>query len=96
MAAYIIVDVEVTDPKLYAEYKQQVPATLEPYGGRFLCRGGVTERLEGDWKPARVVVLEFDSVEQARGWWSSTGYAAPKALRQRSARSNMILVEGVD
>ncbi len=96
MAAYIIVDVEVTDPDLYAEYKQQVPATLEPYGGRFLCRGGVMERLEGDWKPARVVILEFDSVEQARGWWSSTEYAAPKALRQRSARSNMILVEGVD
>jgi uncharacterized protein (DUF1330 family) len=96
MAAYIIVDVEVTDPELYEEYKLQVPATLAAHGGRFLSRGGDVERLEGDWEPARVVVLQFESAEQARRWWASSEYAEPKAMRQRSARSNMILVEGVD
>jgi uncharacterized protein (DUF1330 family) len=58
-------------------------------------RGGKTETLEGTWSPKRLVVLEFDSVEQARKWWGSPEYAGPKAMRQRSAKTEMIVVEGV-
>jgi uncharacterized protein (DUF1330 family) len=94
MSAYIIVDVKVHDAKLYEEYKGQVQATLDRYNGRFLVRGGDPELLEGDWNPSRVVVLEFPSVDDARAWWSSEEYAEPKALRQRSAVTQMILVKG--
>lgn len=95
MAGYIIVDVRVTDPEAYERYKAAVPATLAAYGGRFLVRGGRSEMLEGDWEPNRVVVLEFESVEQAKAWWGSQEYAAPKRLRQSASVGNMIVVEGV-
>ncbi len=95
MAAYIIVDVEVTDPEKYREYVKQVPATLTPFGGRFLVRGGRAGNLEGGWQPKRVVVLDFADLERARGWWSSEIYEAPKKLRQSASITNMIFVEGV-
>jgi uncharacterized protein (DUF1330 family) len=75
MKAYIIVDITITDPVLYEDYKKLTPASLVPYEGRFIVRGGATETLEGDWKPGRLVILEFPSAEKARAWWSSDTYA---------------------
>lgn len=95
MPAYCIVDVEVIDPAGFEEYRQLVPATVQKYGGRFLVRGGAAETLEGDWQPKRVVVLEFPSLEQAKCWYNSEDYRDPKALRFKTAKSNLILVEGV-
>ena len=95
MAAYVIVDVEVLDPVAYQRYKEQVPATLAAYGGRFVARGGRAERLEGDWQPQRIVILEFESLERARAWWGSAEYAGPKTLRQSASTADMIVVEGV-
>ena len=94
MAAYVIVEIEITDPQTYEEYKKVAGPSLEAYGGRFLVRGGATETLEGDRRPGRMVVLEFESMERAREWWASEEYAEPKALRQKSARTRMIAVEG--
>jgi uncharacterized protein (DUF1330 family) len=95
MAAYVIVDIDVKDPKRYAEYRQFVDATVAAYGGRYLVRGGPAENLEGSWDPKRVVVLEFESVARAKEWWDSEEYRGPKALRHASAVSNMIVVQGV-
>jgi len=95
MKAYIIVDVQITNPTLYEEYRKLTPASLVPYDGKFIVRGGATETLEGDWAPGRVVVLEFPSVEKAKAWWSSPGYAPAKAIRQSASETKMILVEGV-
>ena len=95
MAAYIIVDVEITDPVRYAEYIRVVPPTIAKYGGRFLVRGGNAETLEGSWKPGRVVVVEFPTFEKAREWWESEEYRGPRALRQSASVTDMILVQGV-
>ena len=95
MAAYVIVDVEITDPVKYQEYVEVVPPTISGYGGRFLVRGGKAEKLEGDWEPKRVVILEFESMERAKQWWASHEYDAPKKLRQSASVANMIVVEGV-
>ena len=95
MPAYFIVDNEVTDSAGFEEYRKQVPATVEKYGGRFLVRGGQIQTLEGDWNPKRIVVTEFPSIEQARRWYDSKEYQALKALRSRSARGSVVLVEGV-
>ncbi len=95
MPAYFIVDLEVTDPVGIEEYRKQVPATIAKYGGRYLVRGGKHETLEGDWHPRRVIVLEFPSVEQAKRWYDCEEYRGPKALRFKTARTNLILVEGV-
>lgn len=94
MPAYFIADLEVTDPTGFAEYRQLVPDTIEKYGGRYLVRGGAVETLEGDWQPQRIVVVEFPSLEQARRWYHSEEYSGPKALRFKSAQTDLILVEG--
>jgi uncharacterized protein (DUF1330 family) len=93
--AYFIVDNEVTDPTGFEEYRKQVPNTVEKYGGKFLVRGGQVQTLEGDWKPKRIVVTEFPSIEQARRWYDSEEYRALKALRWRMARGSVVLVEGL-
>jgi uncharacterized protein (DUF1330 family) len=95
MSAYVIVDVEVTDPARYQDYRAMVEPSLAKYGGRFVVRGGAHQVLEGDWQPTRVVVLEFPSVEQARRWYDSEEYRPAKALRMQTARTRLVLVEGV-
>jgi len=94
MKAYIIVDVKVTDPARYEDYKKLTPGSLVPFEGKFIVRGGETEPLEGSWKPGRIVILEFPSKEKAKAWWSSEGYAPAKALRQSASITQMIMVEG--
>jgi len=95
MPAYVIADLDVTDPAGFEEYRKVVPATIEKYGGRYLVRGGTMETLEGDWPWKRVVVLEFPSLEQAKRWYNSEDYRDPKALRFKTAKTKVILVEGV-
>ena len=95
MPAYIIADVEITDPVQYAAYIRVVPPTIAKFGGRFVVRGGKTDVLEGSWTPKRLVILEFPTAYHAREWWSSEDYSAPKALRQSASIGNLILVEGV-
>lgn len=95
MPSYVVVEVEVLDAQRYELYKQMVPPSLAAYGGRFIVRGGAVETLEGTWSPKRLVILEFPNAERAKAWWESTEYAEAKALRQASARTQMIVVEGV-
>ncbi|HKC66180.1 MAG TPA: DUF1330 domain-containing protein [Pyrinomonadaceae bacterium] len=94
MPAYVVSEIEVVDAERYETYKRMVPPSLAAYGGRFVVRGGATETLEGDWSPKRLVILEFPSVERAKAWWGSEEYAEAKALRQATARTRMIVVEG--
>ena len=95
MSALVIVDIEVTDPVRYEDYKRLASASIAAHGGRYLVRGGRSEVLDGTWTPRRLVVLEFDSVEQAKAWRESPEYAEAKQVRESCARSNMVVVEGV-
>jgi uncharacterized protein (DUF1330 family) len=95
MSAYVIVDVLIHDPALYEEYKKLTPTTIAAYDGRFVVRGGKTVTLEGDWKPGRMVVLEFPSMERAQEWWDSEVYTKAKKIRQAAAETRMIFVEGI-
>jgi uncharacterized protein (DUF1330 family) len=94
MAAYVIGDIEVTDPAAYEEYRKQVLAVVTQYGGRFTARGGKVESLEGGWSPRRLVMVEFPSYEQAQKWYRSPEYAPLIRLRQKASRGKLILVDG--
>ena len=94
MSAYVVAEVEVTEPAVYEQYRKLVPATIARYGGKYLVRGGAVETKEGSWQPKRLVVLEFSSMDQARKWYHSPEYAPALALRARAARSKVLLVEG--
>ena len=94
MAAYVIADVDVTDPDLFAEYRKLVSPIVDAFGGKYLVRGGGSEAVEGDWTPHRTVVIEFPSVERAREWYDSPEYAPARDMRFRSANTSLIIVDG--
>ena len=95
MTAYVLVDIEVTDPVRYAVYKEMAAPTIPLYGGRYIVRGGAVEQLEGEWKTNRFVMVEFPSVERAKAWHDGPEYRDARALRNETANSKMIVVEGV-
>jgi uncharacterized protein (DUF1330 family) len=92
--AYVVVQIAIEDPVAYEQYKALAPPSIAAYGGRYVVRGGGSEVLEGSWQPSRLVLLEFPSVASARAWWDSPEYAPAKALRQRCARTEMLVIEG--
>jgi uncharacterized protein (DUF1330 family) len=95
MPAYLIAEVDVTDPVAYDEYRKLTPGAVAAYGGRFIVRGGTVESKEGGWNPARLVVVEFASMDQARKFYDSPEYAPALAIRTRASKSRLVLVEGV-
>lgn len=96
MTAYVMVQLQITDPDGFKEYAARVPPTIEKYGGRYVVRGGDYEVLEGGWPERRHVVLEFPSREDARAWYDSEDYAPLKAMRFAASDGNAILIDGYD
>ena len=95
MSAYLIVDISaIRDEQTYGRYRQQVSSGLRDAGGEYLARGSEIDVLEGDWRPSRIVVVRFGSMQAGRDWWASPHYAQLRQMRQASTRTNMILVNG--
>ncbi len=95
MAAYLVVDIDVTDPVQFEEYKKLAPVAIGQYGGRYLIRGGAYEAVEGNWKPQRLTVVEFESMEKAKAFYNSPEYQLAIKARKNAANMNMLLVQGV-
>ena len=95
MPAYVIIETDIHDPEQYERYKAASPAAVAGGGRRFLARGGELAVLEGDWDPARIVVLEFPDLETVKRWYESPGYQEAKQLRDGAANLRMVAVEGV-
>ena len=94
MPAFLIANIEVTDPKLFAEYREQVPAVIAQYGGTYAVRGGAVETVEGTSPFKRLVVLEFPTMAGLKAFYHSPEYAPLIALRQSASRGDVVLVEG--
>jgi len=95
MAAYLVVDIDVTYPAQFEEYKKLAPAAIAMYGGRYLIRGGAYEAIEGNWKPQRITVVEFESMEKAKAFYNSPEYQAAIKARLGAANMKMLLVQGI-
>ena len=95
MPAYMIVQINVTDPEKFARYREAVPRVIEASGGRYLVRGGTVEVLEGSYDGRRLVLFEFPSVEAIKRFWHSREYAQVKALRENAADIDVWAVAGV-
>mgnify|MGYP006363831361 FL=1 len=93
--AYVIAQAAVTNPEQYEGYKALAGAAVAKYGGKYIVRGGATHLLEGDWAASRLVILEFESVEQAQRFYDSPEYQAARQQRQGAAQMNMLVVEGL-
>ena len=95
MAAYLIADLQVTNPVAYEEYRGRVPAMIAEHGGRYLVRGGQSEELEGAWQPRRMIVLEFPTMVRLQAFYASAEYAPLKALRIGASDSRIVAIEGL-
>lgn len=95
MAVYAMADIEIVDPVMFEQYRRLVPATIAAYGGRYLARGGATEVIEGNWSPGRCIILEFPDMDTFRAWWSSPEYRPLREIREQSARTNLVVTQGV-
>lgn len=95
MTAYLVVDAKSSDPERMVEYRRLAQTAVEKFGGRYLVRGGAYQVLEGDWRPQRLVVLEFDSAERARSFYDSPEYVAARQARADCSRFDMLLIEGL-
>jgi uncharacterized protein (DUF1330 family) len=95
MAAYLVADVEVTDPAGFEEYRKGLPATLAAYGGRFLTKPGAIEVVEGEWAPKRLAIVEFENVARVKAWLESSEYRALQQIRHRTSNTNALIVDGL-
>ena len=95
MSAYVITDVEITDANLYGQFLEQITATVEAHGGKFVARGGALETILGNWTPKRLAILEFDDLQQVHAWLDSPELIALNDIRSRSSNVNMVIVEGL-
>ncbi len=94
MAAYVIGEIEVTDPAAFAEYRKHVAANIESHGGRIVARDDKVQTLEGGWVPRSIVIVEFSSMEQALAWYHAPDYAPLIKMREPAARAKLIAVQG--
>ena len=95
MAAYLVVDIEISNPAQFEEYRKLAPAAIAKFGGRYIIRGGAYEVLEGEWKPQRLTIVEFDSMEKAKAFYASAEYGAAKKARAGAAKFKALLVQGI-
>lgn len=93
MATYLIVDINVADRSKFKEYAKAVQSTVKAFGGRYLCKWGVPETIEGVWDANRIVLVEFATPSQARAWWISEEYRPLKALRREASTARVIFVD---
>lgn len=94
MPAYIIGRVTITDPDRYSQYMQATPEVIAKFGGKFIVRGGDKVILEGEDESARIVILEFPSMERAQSFFSSPEYQRAKSLRAGAAEAQFIALDG--
>ena len=94
MSVYMIIEIEIRDNELYSKYVEKVPEVIGKYGGRYLVRGGKVTPLSGSWKPERIIVIEFETIEQLQKCFKSTEYLELAPLREQSTISKSIVVDG--
>lgn len=95
MPAYLIANVDIKDTERMNDYLKATPSIIKKYGGKFLVRGGEFEIYEGNWNPKRLVLVEFESMQKAKQFYNSPEYQAIIDIRQNSAYTDWVFVEGL-
>lgn len=96
MSAYIIAEVDITNPKQYEQYTKLSTLAMQKYHAQVCVRGGAVEVLEGDWQPKRMVVLRFPNMQGARQFYNSPEYCKAREVRAGAAVMRMVVVDGAD
>ena len=92
MAVHLIIDIRVNDKEKFKVYAQEVQTTVKNFGGKYLCKWGKPENLEGEWNTNRIVIVQFETAEKANKWWGSDEYRPLKELRREASNTRVMLV----
>lgn len=95
MSAYVIADITVTDADQMVKYREWSSKAAAEFGANFIVRGGAITVFEGDWKPSRVVILQFPDSDTAKKWYASETYQHAISLRKNAGVMRMVMVDGV-
>ena len=93
MTAYALADVKITVPAKFEQYRGQVPDAVEKYGGQYIVRGGPIVKVEVDWEPSRLIIIEFETMNQLKKWYHSKEYSGQIQLRHESSNTNVVFIE---
>ena len=96
MPLYLIIDITIIDPDVYGEFVARVPAAVKKYGGRYLARSSEVSTMVGDWRPERIVLIEFENIDQVQEFFAAPEYQDLVTLREQSATTRAIIVEGYE
>ena len=91
---YLIVRINIKNAELFQQYPPLSAKAVEKFGGKYLIRGGAFDIVEGEWPAERTTVVEFESYEKAKEFYSSIEYNEAIKIRQKSANTDFILIEG--
>ena len=94
MPAFLVADIEVTNPEGYKRYQDMVPSTIEKHGGKYIARGGELEHVEGKWAPKSMVIVRFPNMITLRKWYNSDDYQNIIKFRTDNSCGNVVFVEG--
>jgi len=92
MSVYMIIEIKINERKLYAEYITKVPEVIAKYGGRYLARTGKVTPLSGNWNPERIIIIEFETIENLQKCFSSEEYRRIAPLKEKSITGKAIAV----
>lgn len=96
MAAYLVLDFSIHDLPAFSEYIENVPKFIAKHGGKYIVQGAVPTPMEGDWRPERMVILEFPSRTAAQGFLKDPEFQDLLKVRHQTTTSKLVLVDGVD
>ena len=95
MATYVITDVEITDPGMFAEFRERLDPTVAAYGGTFVVRDEDIMVVQGDWNPSRIAMIEFPNLDAANSWVNSSEFGAIRKILDKSSNTNIVIADGV-
>ena len=95
MAAYVFFDVVSVHPERMSGYREKAFASVKAFNGKLVAATSNIDCREGDWHPARILMLEFPSMEKARAWYDSPEYQEVLPIRLDANRDRMVIFEGM-
>ncbi len=96
MTAYVIAQLDVHDPEEFGKYLAGFGPIFKRHGGEVIGRSPEAEIVEGEWALPRTIIMRFPTTDDARRWIADPEYKVICEHRYRSARTNLVIVEGVD
>jgi uncharacterized protein (DUF1330 family) len=94
MKAYLVLDLAIHDFPRFRAYIDAIPACIAKHAGRYIVQGAAPTPVEGDWRPQRMVIIEFPARANAEAFLSDSDGQHLFRIRHETTTSRLVLVDG--